>query len=85
MVKLNVTILLSKRLVAKYAKKGSKVCIVGRWVHEFYTSKNGERKVSDNVNVDEIYILGRVENVEPKVDVTEENNLPDISDDDMPF
>lgn len=77
--------------LSKYAKKGMKISIQGRWEHETYTTKDGKKNVTDSVNVSSVYILGRGENLKDsneeskETPVVETSNLTEFDMDDMPF
>lgn len=73
--------------IAQYLKKGQQVYILGKPKNRAYQNENGETKVVNGVNVNEIQLLGKSnssgssENLENKVNnennsVNEEDGLP---------
>lgn len=54
----NITLWESKAdFISKYAKKGSKILVSGRLTNNEYETENGEKKYSNEVQVDHIEIL----------------------------
>lgn len=75
--------------LAKYAKKGTKLCIKGRLVSESYITKQGEKKSSLCINCEDVNLLNRKEvgADEDEEIVSNENKalLDGFDDDDTPF
>ncbi|MFY7652069.1 MAG: single-stranded DNA-binding protein, partial [Chitinophagaceae bacterium] len=44
-------------LIAQYVKKGTEIAIEGKLVNKSYTSKNGEKRYSTEIQINEILLL----------------------------
>lgn len=69
----------------KYLAKGRKVAVVGELEGRLYSDKNGNAKISLDVNADEIEFLTPRGSTETPVDELTVNDLSDIRVDDLPF
>lgn len=86
----NITLWESKAdFINKYAKKGTKILVSGRLMNNEYETENGEKKYSNEIQVDHIEILTSKKdnnNSDPeeifgdKLEVKEENTSDDFFD-----
>lgn len=75
--------------ISQYAKKGSKVEIVGRIETGSYQDKDGKTVYTTDVVVEEASILTYPQNVDNSVDnsanATANNDFEQVTDEDLPF
>ena len=76
-------------LCAKHLAKGRKVGVIGELQASIYESKDGQARLSLDVNADEIEFLSpkseSSSEEKPQKPVTYEDGFTDISSDDIPF
>lgn len=78
----------SATFAEKYFSKGQQVCIVGRLQMNNWTDRDGNKRRSMDVIVEEQHFAGsKNENQEPRRKPTQDGFYPidDIEDDDLPF
>lgn len=71
--------------VAQYLKKGSQVGIEGEFSARPYTNKNGDEKLSLEVRVNSITLLGRKETAPDPENYDDPRNYGSDIDEDIPF
>ena len=77
--------------VEKYLNKGTNVVIGGRWENNNYTNKDGVKVYDNQIVVEEIEFAESKKNDStpktdaPKKDETQFTNIPEDSDDELPF
>ena len=69
----------------KYLAKGKKVAVVGELQAHLYTAKNGEARMSLDVNADEVEFLSGGRTADPAVNEVSIDSFTDVSSDDIPF
>lgn len=76
---------------AKYLAKGRKVAVIGELQARLYDGKDGEKRMSLDVQADEVEFLTpksqaeQPEQTEPEQPKTDENGFTDVSTEDLPF
>ena len=68
----------------KYLAKGRKVAVVGELEGRLYSDKNGNAKISLDVNADEIEFLSPKGEVEKPIEQMTADDLP-LTNEDIPF
>lgn len=83
----------SAEFISKFFKKGSSICVIGSIQTNGYTDKDGNKRTSTEVNVDEALFVdgkndnasGQTETQAPAEAPTTGNFIPIGADDDIPF
>lgn len=71
--------------LAPYLLKGAQVAVSGEFTLREYTNKDGEKKVSPDVRVNDVTLIGKREVQETKPAAKEPSGSFDDMEDDIPF
>ena len=70
--------------LARYARKGDRVELCGRWQVRQYTDRNGNKRIVNEVQVESLSAFPK-QNREPQYSEPQTPNFSEIKDDDLPF
>lgn len=70
---------------ARYLKKSKKVAVRGELQARLYDAKDGSKRMSLDVQADEVEFLSPKDEVKPEPKPADPNTLQDISSEDLPF
>ena len=66
--------------INKYAKKGTKILITGKLINNEYETENGEKRTSNDIQVDHVEILSRKSDETKNEKVSSEKSVEDEED-----
>lgn len=75
----------SAEFVHKYFTKGQEIVAVGQLITRKWTDKNGNNRETTELIVDNVNFCGPKQDSRPASEPEEHEELPEITDDDLPF